>query len=183
MLECIGTTEEGKLTIPALLIADEPVERRREHRWRIRLGAHWLDCRPAIRPLTILDLSASGFLVEVDGALPVGTCLVVELSDETCKVCKIVWSSGNFHGAEFSDPLSASELQGILHMALVVSLAIGKEEPAASDIGISGEPESFLEPLTEEDAKFPLTTSAMIIAGRTAIIYVLLALSVWFAIE
>jgi hypothetical protein len=171
------------VTIPALLIRDEPLERRREERWRVRLGARWLDCRPGVRPLTVLDLSASGFLVEADRTLPIGTCMIVELPDETCKICKIVWSSGNFHGAEFSDPLSASELQGIIDAASVVPLPIALGEPAASDIGLSAQPGSLPDPLTGEDAKFSLTTSARIIVGTAAMLWALLALSLWFAID
>ncbi len=108
------------MSISAILTREDPIERRRDERWRVRFGARWLDARLGGRPLSVLDLSASGFLIQIDQALPVGTCIVVEMPDGVCKVCKIAWNSGNYHGAQFSEPLSATELDSLLSPRLTI---------------------------------------------------------------
>ncbi len=165
------------MSIPAIMILEKPVERRREKRWRVRFGARQLDARHHAQPLTVIDLSASGFLIEVSQALPVGSCIIVELPKGVSKICKTVWNSGSYHGAQFSEPLSTAELESLLSSSPTIWPVI-LDLDDATDLG------SFSQETLDHDAdddgeRFSHTTSAWLIAGATAILWALLGFGAW----
>lgn len=170
------------MSIPAILLRENPIERRRDERWRVCFGARWLDARLGGRPLNVLDVSASGFLIRIDQALPVGTCIVVELPDGVCKVCKIVWNSGNYHGARFSEPLSTPELDRMLAPnlttwpAAVELVDAGGIGPLAQDKGQNGADDDV-------DGRMPFATSARLVAGTAAMAWALLGAGLWLVAE
>ena len=106
------------MLIPAIMILEKPTERRCGERWRESFSARWLDARPNLQSLSVIDISASGFLIEVDQALMPGTCMIVELPIGVSKICRTVWNSGNYHGAQFSEPLSPAELESLLSLSI-----------------------------------------------------------------
>lgn len=170
------------MSIPAILIRDEPFERRVDERWRVRLGARWLDSGPAGQPLTILDLSASGFRIATDQRLKVGSYLIVEMPGEVNKICKTVWNTGRLHGAMFSEPLSEMELQDLIasNSAVSPSLANGVrvvaiEQPAERSSEI------IHDPRMGEGTKRPVAIRLMIFAGASAAISALVGVGIWLA--
>jgi hypothetical protein len=102
------------MSIPALLVRDESVNRRHDVRWRVRFETHGLDCGPKAPELKVHNASASGLLLETDQPLQSGTCMIIELPAKVCKVCRTVWNRSKFHGAVFPDPLSMSELRHLV---------------------------------------------------------------------
>jgi hypothetical protein len=94
------------MSISALMIREQQAERRREERWRVRFRGRWLDARQGE--------------MHAQRARPVGTCIVVEMPDGVCKVCRIAWNSGNYHGAQFPEPLSVAELDSLLSPLLAI---------------------------------------------------------------
>lgn len=169
------------MSISAVLIRENSIERRRDERWRVRFGARWLDAGMGARPLSVLDLSASGFLIQIDQALPVGTCIVVEMPDGVCKVCKIAWNSGNYHGAQFSEPLTVEELDSLLSTRLTIWPKLVEPIDAAgiatlAQAEVVGSEDDF-------DGSMPFATSARLIVGAAAILWGLLGAGLWLATE
>ncbi|MDC8753938.1 PilZ domain-containing protein [Erythrobacter sp. sf7] len=161
------------------MILEKPAERRREERWRVCFGARRLDARPHAQALTVIDLSASGLLIKVDQILPVGTCMIVELPNSVSKICRTVWNSGNYHGAQFSEPLSTAELESLLSPPPTIwPLTLELDE--ATDLGSLPQEEPDHD---ADDNSEPLsqTASAWLIAGATAILWALLGFGAWAA--
>lgn len=167
------------MSIPAVIILEKPVERRSEERWRVRFGARRLDARPHEQELTVIDLSASGFLIEVSQALPIGMSMIVELPKGVSKICRIVWNSGNYHGAQFSEPLSAAELESLL-----------SRQPTIRPVTLELDDAAVLGSLTEDELNCCADdhgerpshfANTWLTAGATAVLLALLAFGVWAA--
>jgi transcriptional regulator with XRE-family HTH domain len=70
--------------------------------------------------VNIVNLSATGMLIESTASLSIGQSLRVELPHAGTSSATVVWSSGNFIGCRFQKPLSSAAL----------SAALLKSEPA-----------------------------------------------------
>lgn len=170
------------MAIPAILIREELHERRREDRWRVRLGARWLDSGPIAQSFTILDLSTSGFCLETDQLLKVGSCLIVEIPGEVTKICKTVWSSGKLHGAKFSEPLIETELQNLIAPSSVAWPSITGEPPAASMAQPAApSPGTFYGPGIEDDEQRSVASRLMVFVGASTAFSALVGVGFWFA--
>lgn len=169
--------------ISATMLREEPLERRRAERWRVRLGALRLDSGPDAQPLSIRDLSSSGFLFETEQPLKAGACLIIEMPGGINKICKTVWNSGRFHGATFSEPLSDTELDDLVSLSNVVRLASGERRSAKSGQATT-EPasEQWHEVLDESDVKLPVPARILVIVAVSAALWALIGLAVWFAV-
>ena len=172
----------SELTIPAILIREEPQDGRREERWRVRLAARWLDSGITAQSLTIHDLSYSGFLLETDQPLKIGSCLVVEMPGDITKICKTVWNSGKLHGATFSKLLSDAELRDLISSSSVIWPTFRVRAPAASiEPPIHPSPEIFDELGSDDGEKFPIAIRLMIIIGTSAALWALIGVGIWVA--
>jgi hypothetical protein len=172
------------MTIPAILFQAPLKDGRGADRVRVRLGAIWLDQQPYAHELSVLDISISGFLLETGEPLPVKTSFIVELPDGVCKVCRIVWSSGRFRGAVFSEALSEAELQNII-VASVARLSRPDEhiqQGAPSDHDIIDDWEPRHEAANDDD-KLPFAARVRIIFGSAAILWAVAGSLAWSAIE
>lgn len=167
------------MPLSAVMIQEEPTERRREERWRLRVGARWLDAQPHAQSIIIVDVSPSGFLIEMDHELPVGACLIVEMPGGRPKFCKTVWTSGSYHGAEFSEPLSATELASLVHPPH--SFDPDRPYEANEDIAFAHEEFGGLNDDAEE--RLPLATRATIILGTSAFLWVTIGTLLWFSVR
>lgn len=172
------------MAIPAILFLEEPSERRREDRWRVRLGARWLDNSPEGQSLTILDLSTSGFRVETDQLLKVGSCLIVEMPGEVNKICKTVWNAGKLHGAMFSEPLSETELQNLIGPSSVVwpSFANGARVVAIDQLAVPSSEILYVQRIGESE-KIPVPIRLRIFAGVSAALSALASVGIWLAFK
>lgn len=78
---------------------------RRSHRRALRLGAS-----AAAEPVTILNISKTGMLVESPAPMLIGTTFTVVLPHVGSFVAEVVWSRGEFYGCEFDRPISLAAL-------------------------------------------------------------------------
>src|SRR5687768_15846650 len=62
----------------------------------------------------ILNLSASGMLIESTARLAVGELLQVELPHAGTAAAIVVWSSGTFFGCRFKKPLSSAAVSAAM---------------------------------------------------------------------
>lgn len=172
------------MSIRVILVREESSERRVDERWRVRFGAWWLASGSVSQPLTILDLSASGFRIETDQRLKVGSCLIIEMPGKVSKICKIVWNTGLLHGAIFSEPLSKMELQALIALNFAVSPSPASEvcifainQPVKRSSGM------IHDPRLGEGTKRPGVVRLMIFAGASAALSALAGVGMWLAFE
>jgi hypothetical protein len=163
------------MSIPTVITLETSAERRRDERWPVCLGARWLDARPDATAVGVVDLSASGFLVQIDRPLKVGTCLIVEMPGGLSKICKTVWNSGTYHGAQFSEPLCTAELQSLVASSL--SIRVVKPD-TDSGLDLFCQEEGY-DAEEEAEERLPFTTSARLIVGATALLWALIGASLW----
>ena len=82
-------------------------------------------------PVTILDLSLTGALLETSIPMLVGSTFEVELPLAGRVEATVVWSSGEYYGCQFELPIAPSALSAALLQA--ESAASGKVEPFRPD--------------------------------------------------
>lgn len=172
------------MAIPAILFREEPDERRGEERWRVRFGARRLDSNPAAQPLTILDLSSSGILLETEHSLGIDSCLIVEMPGDVTKICKTAWNSGRFYGATFSDPLSDVELRKLISSSCVAwpNFGVGTPPPSIGSL-IQTSSNNFDEFRLDKGEKFPVAVRLMIFIGTSVALWALIGLGILLALR
>ena len=92
----------------------EPKERRRAARRALRLGVGPKDAESGIEQVTIIDLSLTGALLETSIPMLVGAIFEFEFPQAGLIEAEIVWSSGEYYGAQFSLPIAPSVLSAAL---------------------------------------------------------------------
>lgn len=170
------------MAIPAILFHDEMSEQRREDRWRIRLGARRFDRDSAGQPLTILELSSSGFRLETEQPLRTNTYLIVEMPGGISKFCKTIWRQGTLHGATFSEPLNESELEYLLGMAVSGDPSHYADPSASTHAHVCDVmPEAFDLSFVDESEKLPFVVRMRVIASLCTALWGLVAGGIWLA--
>jgi hypothetical protein len=84
-------------------------ERRRTARRALRLGVG-----AGGEPVTILDLSLSGALLETSVPMLVGAAFEVELPHAGRVEATVVWNSGEYYGCQFELPITPAALSAAL---------------------------------------------------------------------
>ena len=103
-----------------------PENRRHSARRALMLGVS-----TGTDPVTILDLSLTGALLETSIPMLVGSTFEVELPLAGRVEATVVWSSGEYYGCQFELPIAPSALSAALLQA--ESAASGKVEPFRPD--------------------------------------------------
>jgi len=107
--------ESAILSVVAHFADSTPSEdRRRFTRRELRLGAG-----STAHPVTILNISATGMLIECSTAMLIGSTFLVQLPNLSPVTAEIVWNRGDFYGCELDPPISLA----------VVSAALLQSEP------------------------------------------------------
>ena len=88
----------------------EPQERRRAARRALRLGVGPTHAGSGMEEVTIHDLSLTGALLQTSIPMLVGAIFEFELPQTGLIEAEIVWSSGEFYGAQFSLPITPAVL-------------------------------------------------------------------------
>jgi PilZ domain-containing protein len=84
-------------------------ERRGCGRRELRLGT-----RAGKDPVTILNLSARGMLIESAAVMLIGTKFAVELPYAGLVAAEVVWNRGEFYGCEFDHQISYASVSAAL---------------------------------------------------------------------
>jgi len=117
----------------------EPQERRRAARRALRLGVGPAHSGSGMEEVTIHDLSLTGALLQTSIPMLVGAIFEFELPQAGLIESEIVWSSGEFYGAQFSLPITPA----------VLSAAQLKAQPAQA-VEASNDPLGELRQLNAE---------------------------------
>ena len=92
--------------IADLAAPDQRVARRR----LVNFGGRLREAEAAASEVTVLDLSAGGCRLTPTHQLEVGRVFWLKLSDLEARHCEVLWIEGGKAGCEFSNPLTAEEL-------------------------------------------------------------------------
>ena len=103
-----------------------PENRRHSARRALMLGVG-----TGANPVTILDLSLTGALLETATPMLVGSTFEVELPLAGRVEATVVWSSGEYYGCQFELPIAPSALSAALVEA--DSVASGEGKPVKPD--------------------------------------------------
>ena len=101
----------------------EPTERRRAARRALRFGVGPKDPDSGVEQVTIHDLSLTGALLETSVPMLIGAIFEFELPQAGLVEAEIVWSSGEYYGAQFTLPIAPS----------VLSAAMLRSEPRSAN--------------------------------------------------
>jgi hypothetical protein len=104
-----------------------PVENRRTSTRR----ALMLGVGTGAEPVTILDLSLTGALLETSVPMLVGSYFEIDIPVAGRVEAMVVWNSGEFYGCQFELPIAPSALSAALLQA--EAAASGKGEPFRPD--------------------------------------------------
>ena len=112
--------------------------------------------------ITVLDVSASGVLFATQGQSPPSSPIEIKLPIGP-KAATIVWTSGEFHGAQFFESLNEAELHQITAASRVVWANFRSEDRACrADRGASDRSAETLKTCREDEGaekQSPLRTS------------------------
>jgi hypothetical protein len=89
-------------------------ERRGSERRALRLDIDGDAPRHGAAQVTIHDLSLTGVLMETSTPLSAGETFEVDLPQAGKVEASVVWTSGEFYGCEFRDPISTAALSAAL---------------------------------------------------------------------
>lgn len=138
----------------------EPEERRRAARRALRLGIGPMDPESGTEKVTVHDLSLSGALLETSMPMLIGAIFEFELPHAGLVEAEIVWSSGEFYGAQFSLPITPAVLSAALLQSTPQRSGEETQDPLSElrDLNLEVEKlalkmESALARLTRKDPK------------------------------
>lgn len=171
------------MAIPAVLIEEAATERRDAERYRVRIGARWLDSGPVVQRLTIRDLSTSGFLLETDGPLKIRSYLIVDIPGEFSKICMTVWQSGTLHGVTFSEPLSEQQLQNLISLGNLGKTVRPQSALSANSEKVSSEMTTSYDIAYGADERLPVGVAIAVILGMSVSLWSIIIGGIWVAIN
>ena len=100
-------------------------DRRRSVRRALKLGVLAGDGEP----VTILDLSLTGALLETSVPMLVGASFEVELPQAGIVEATVIWNSGEYYGCQFELPISPAALSAALLQAEAAAPADAPHDP------------------------------------------------------
>lgn len=121
------------MTVSAWLREGAASEHRpRDARLHVSLEATGTSGTGAPVPVSILNLSATGMLLETSHPVPIDEILTVDLPRAPDTRAAVVWSSGQLHGCRFAKPLGKATLSAAQLQSAVGAGGIGALPPAPS---------------------------------------------------
>jgi hypothetical protein len=156
-------------------VEEDPQGRRHWPRKRLRLSVA-ADVAGQGGNVLVHDISVSGLLLEAQTALAIGEFFTVELLHDYTASAKVIWSSGNFHGCEFTRQVSP----GTVSAALLQSPP--EHQPIQPPVGQVVAPSSALEAEAPNEAdRGSLSTSAriQIVIATTLGLWLLIGLALF----
>ncbi len=161
-------------------IEQESAEERGQTRFKLRLtsaGSVGAEGAPAV---TVHELSTSGFLIETEQPLAIGSEVSFMLPVVGPVAGEIVWGSGNFVGGQFRSPLSRDAVSAALSASRIVWPEFSAS--SAADRGAPRVPTRVHEPEPAEPA-LPLSSRIQIIFGSSLLLWSLIVASGWLVIQ
>ena len=151
-------------------------DERGAERYRLLLPASAEKPGSGVMDIIVHDLSTSGFLIETQAPLGVGSEILLDVPGAGSVAAEVAWNSGNFFGGQFNAPLSPSAVTAAFAASRVVwpNFTTGS---AADRI----EPPETVQPGAQVDGRHPLPVRLRIITGLSLLLWVPIAGVLWAA--
>lgn len=98
------------MRIEARLETHPQADRRGTPRRELRLQLDSLAANNKRSNVTVLDISQTGMLMQTSSRLSPGDSLQIELPEAGPQAAEVIWTSGEFVGCRFAEPLSSAAL-------------------------------------------------------------------------
>jgi hypothetical protein len=108
------------MSFSAQLKYSHNADERSAERYRLLLPASAEGAESGLVDVTVHDLSTSGFLVETEAPLSVGSEITLDIPGVGSVAAEVAWSSGNFFGGQFETPLAPSSVSAAFAASRVV---------------------------------------------------------------
>jgi hypothetical protein len=151
-------------------------EERGSERYRLRLNSVGQADRSGTSGVTVHELSGSGFLLETDAPLTLGSDITLELPIAGIVPGEIVWRNGQYAGGRFLRPLSPDAITAALSASRVVwpnfapSTAAERDRTTTFDAVPSA---------NTADERLPLAARMRIITGISMLLWSAIGGAVW----
>jgi hypothetical protein len=157
-------------------------EERSADRYRLLLEANAGLPEAGTQAVRIHDLSATGFLLESDAALEVGTEISLDIPGAGAAAGDVVWSSGSFAGGQFREMLSPDALAAARSGSRVVWPDFARKSAAdrASETSAPAIADDRAQAVADE--RWPLPRRLQFIVGASVLLWTPVALGIWAAV-
>jgi hypothetical protein len=165
------------MSFSAQLKYSNSADERNAERYRLLLPASGEKPGSGLIDITVHDLSTSGFLVETEAPLSVGSEILLDIPGAGSVAAEVAWHSGNFFGGQFAKPLSPSAVTAAFAASRVVwpNFTAGSSEDRE---------ERLASPFVHgqiEPARHPLQMRFRIIVGMSLLLWTPIATALWVA--
>jgi hypothetical protein len=166
------------MSFSAQLKYSNSADERNAERYRLLLAASGEKPGNGLIDVTVHDLSTSGFLVETQAPLSVGSEILLDIPGAGSVAAEVAWNSGNFFGGQFAKPLSPAAVTAAFAASRVVwpNFTTGsshdRQQPAATPA-----PAELQDP-----QRHPLQTRFRIIVGMSLLLWTPIAGALWVAL-
>lgn len=133
--------------------------------------------------VSIHQLSATGFLLEAQDDLPVGTEVDLDIPGAGQAQGEVVWSFGRFAGGQFRSPLTPDTLKAARSGSRVVwpeFVPTSAADRAAEIVEPATVPHSDE---TVANDRWPLRKRVQLIVGASMLLWTPVALAIWVAVS
>jgi hypothetical protein len=174
------------MSFNAQLKYSHPADERGAERYRLLLPASAEKPGSGVIDIIVHDLSTSGFLVETQSPLSVGSEISLDIPGAGTVAAEVTWNSGNFFGGQFQAPLSPSAVTSAFAASRVVwpnfttGSSADRTEAAAAQVRPG--PPVTAQAALEEQSRHPLHVRLRIITGLSLLLWVPIGGALWTAL-
>lgn len=167
------------MKITAHLERSQPHDRRSKPRHRLRLGTN---IKATGENASVHDISSTGMLIETSVKLQPLDALEVDLPENGPTEALVMWSSGQFYGCEFKQPLSKAAISAaFLRSSPTDAQEVPPKPPRKTPVGATAavdEHQAAESDNRRADDRLPLRVRAVAIIASSIILWLLI---IWAA--
>jgi hypothetical protein len=170
------------MSFSAQLKYSQSADERGAERYRLLLPASAEKPGSGLVDIIVHDLSTSGFLVETQAPLSVGSEILLDIPGAGSVAAEVAWHSGNFFGGQFQSPLSASAVTFAFAASRVVwpNFTVGSSaDREASTVQADAAPPPLAQTVADAQLRHPLHVRLRIIVGVSLLLWTPLAAAAW----
>ena len=174
------------MSFSAQLKFSNSADERGAERYRLLLPAAAEKPGSGVIETIVHDLSTSGFLIETQAPLGVGSEILLDVPGAGSVAAEVAWASGSFFGGQFRTPLSPAAVTAAFAASRVVWPNFTSSSPADRVEALSAEaqmaPPQLASSAAPEDQRHPLPVRLRIITGLSLLLWVPIAGALWAAL-
>jgi hypothetical protein len=161
-------------------IEEQSADERGSERYRLRLNSVGQADSSGSSGVTVHELSATGFLIETDAPLTLGSAIAFELPVAGIVRGEIIWASGHYFGGQFHRPLSPDAIAAALGASRVVWPNF---TPSSAEDRDRALPSAPVAPAISIPERLPIAVRTLIISGVSLLLWSVIGGSAWLILR